>query len=285
MILVDLNQIMISGIHAGIGNHTNVPVEVSMIRHMTLNSLRMWRSKFKGEFGELVLCADDKKSWRRDAFPYYKANRKPARDASELNWPQIFKHIDTVRQELVDVFPYKLILVPTAEGDDVIATLTHRFGTVLNSGEPILILSADKDFIQLHNYGNVKQFDPIRKRWITHNNPEAFLKEHIAAGDRVDGIPNVLSDDDTFVNSGKKSKKMTAGRLEALMTNGPANDEVARNWDRNKMMIDLSCVPETLKQQINNQFDQCIPASGSKMFNYMIANRLSVLSEHIQEFK
>ena len=51
---------MISNMMVQIGNHLNSEVDVAMIRHMVLNSLRANRKKFKSDFGELVICADDK---------------------------------------------------------------------------------------------------------------------------------------------------------------------------------------------------------------------------------
>ena len=84
-ILVDLNQVMIASLMAQLGTHRNAEVDENMIRHMVLNSLRFNRMKFKSEFGELIICADDRSYWRKDVFPYYKASRRKARDESELD--------------------------------------------------------------------------------------------------------------------------------------------------------------------------------------------------------
>ena len=50
-------------------------VEPDLVRHMVLNSLRGYRSRFSDEYGELILCYDDKTNWRRDVFPNYKHSR------------------------------------------------------------------------------------------------------------------------------------------------------------------------------------------------------------------
>ena len=154
MILVDMNQVMIANMMMQIGNHQNAEIDVSMLRHMILNTLRANRKKFTAEFGELVICCDDTNYWRRQMYPYYKANRKKTRDKSEMDWNAIFQALNSIRDELKEFFPYKVIQVETCEADDIIGVITHEEGTELNMGEPILILSGDKDYIQLHKYAN-----------------------------------------------------------------------------------------------------------------------------------
>lgn len=288
MILVDMNQVMISNIMVQIGNHHNVTFEEGLIRHMVLNSIKSYRQKFVREYGELILCFDDKNYWRRDIFPYYKANRKKARESSDLNWNELFRILNLVREELKEVFPYKVIQVERAEADDAIGTLCHKFGTHLNASdtEEILILSADKDYIQLHTYSNVKQYDPIRKRWIRHSNPQDYIMEHIMKGDSGDGVPNMLSADDCFV-MGSRQKPLTQKRIDQyraeLEDGGLTDQEVLRGYERNRSMIDLSMVPSNIQECVMNKYEQ---KSGdrSKMFNYFIEKRLKNLIEDIGDF-
>jgi len=284
MILIDLNQVMISNIMAQIGNHHNAMIDENMVRHMILNSLRSYRTKFKAEYGELVICADDKNYWRKKVYPYYKASRKRDRDKSELDWNGIFSAINNVKAEIKEIFPYKVIQVEHAEADDAIGTLCHKYGQQLNTGEPILILSGDKDYIQLHMYANIKQYDPVRKRWISHNDPCEYLQEHIIRGDSGDGVPNILSPDACLVE-GERQKPVTKKRLNEFMTNdiNSWTEEYQRNWHRNQALIDLSSVPQAIKDQVIEQFDKQ-PNDRSKLLNYFIKNKLRVLMEHITEF-
>jgi len=215
MIILDLNQVMISNLMVSLGNHTNAQLEVNSVRHMVLNAIRAFNQKFSGEFGQIVIACDNTNIWRKKDFPYYKANRKKNIAKSELDWKAIFECLGMIRQELKDFFPYRVIDIESAEADDVIATLVYENGSVLGDGaEKILILSGDKDFIQLHTFANVKQYDPVRKKFITHDNPVRFLKEHIMKGDSSDGIPNILSSDDCFV-TGKRQKPMTSKKMLA----------------------------------------------------------------------
>lgn len=282
MILVDLNQVMIANLMANIGNHHNAAIDENMIRHMVLNSLRMNKVKFGPEFGEMIICADDKNYWRRSFFPYYKASRRKSREESELDWNAIFVSLNKIREELKTVFPYKVIQIDTAEADDIIGTICHNKGTVLNSGDPILILSSDKDYIQLHKYANIKQYDPIRKRWIAHSDPDTYLLEHIIKGDTGDGVPNVLSNDNCFV-VGERQKPITQKRMSELQGT-ITNEQILRNFNRNQTLIDLTKIPASLQAKITEKFDEINPKDRSKLFEYFMENNLRNLMQNIQEF-
>jgi len=284
MILVDLNQVMISNMMAQIGNHKNMPIDENMLRHMILNTLRANRKKFNAEFGELVICCDDKNYWRRTQYPYYKANRKKARSESELDWSAIFTALNKIRDEIKTFFPYLVIQIETAEADDIIGTIVHQEGVDLNNGsEQILILSGDKDYIQLHKYANVKQYDPTRKRWVTHSSPEKYLYEHIIKGDVGDGVPNILSPDNCLV-VGERQRPITKKRLEAWQDINMMEDEVKRNYMRNKSLIDLEQIPQHIKDQVLDIWNSENVNDRSQLLNYFIQNKLRNLMEVISEF-
>jgi 5'-3' exonuclease len=282
-VLVDLSQVMIANLMMQIGNHHNAEVDENMIRHMVLNTLRFNRMKFKEEFGELIICADDKNYWRRQVFPYYKAARRKHREESELDWTAIFTALNKIRQELKDVFPYKVIQIDGAEADDIIGTIAHHEGRELNTGEKFLILSGDKDYIQLHKYANVKQYNPVMKKWVTHSNPEQYLFEHIVKGDAGDGVPNILSPDNAFVMN-IRQKPVTKKRLEEWIDTNRMSSEVKRNYLRNKSLIDLSEIPEHLKNKILEAYSAENTKDRSQLLNYFIKNRLKLLTESLGEF-
>jgi len=280
MILVDFNQVMISNLMMQIGNHTNIPIEEGLFRHMVINSLRSYKQKFGSEYGEIIIACDDKNYWRKQAYPYYKANRKKNREASEINWTMVFETFNKIKNEVRENFPYRVIQVDSAEADDIIATLCNNPDIT----EEVLILSGDKDFIQLHNE-NVKQYDPVRKKWINHDNPSRYLFEHILKGDAGDGVPNVLSNDDVFVNGGRQ-KPLTQKKIDKIYNDGAVIlDSVAdRNYSRNKMLVDLSMIPESIKQLVINKYNEESGKDRSKLFNYFISHKLKLLMENVGEF-
>jgi len=287
MIIVDLNQIMISNLMVQINGRQAVELSEDLVRHMVLNSLRGHNKKFRKEYGEMVIACDSKNVWRREVFPNYKAGRKANREKSDHDWNAIFSMLGNIRNEIRDFLPYKVIELETAEADDIIATLVRR---TLNRIQPnhlkkILILSGDKDFIQLHNEW-VKQYNPVLNKYVGKDeNPTLYIKEHILKGDRSDGIPNVLSDDNVFIE-GRRQKPLSRKKIdswleEVLMT---MTEEEEKNYNRNKKFIDLTCIPLELEDKINNEFDNVEVASRDKILNYFITRKLKTLIEVIDEF-
>lgn len=250
----------------------------------------MYNVKFKEQYGEIVICADDKKYWRRDLFPYYKASRKKAREQSALDWNLIFESLNKIRDELKEFFPYKVIQIEKTEADDVIATICHEFGVYLknDSTEKILILSSDKDFLQLQKFANVEQYSPMQKKFLRESDPERFLRDHILKGDTGDGIPNFLSPDDVFVTEGIRQKSVTEKKLNIWRTQKPedfCDERMLRNYKRNESLIDLSKVPEEYCNKILDAYRQPKFVVGKdKLLNFFIQNRMKMLINHLQEF-
>ena len=289
MILVDLNQVMISNLMMQIGGKKNVAVEEDLVRHMVLNSLRMYLTKFFKKYCELVICCDDKNYWRRELFPYYKIHRKKDRDESGLDWNMIFTVLNGIRDDIREKFPYKVIQIEHAEADDIIGSLCHRFGHLgitNGSAEPILILSSDKDFMQLQKYANVEQYSPMQKKFITCSNPARYMHEHILKGDRGDGVPNFLSDDDVFVN-GKRQKPLATKKIDAWNGMRPedyCDERMLRNYRRNQQLVDLDFIPEDIQNEANEIFDNYKLNERGKIFNYFIEKKMKNMMEVIGDF-
>jgi 5'-3' exonuclease len=282
MILVDYNQVAISNLMEQIGS-SKTPVDESLVRHMILNTIRTYVKRFKVSHGpEIVIACDNKKYWRREIFPHYKAGRKKAREASGHDWSTIFDCLNKIRDELKVNSPYKVLDVDTAEADDIIAVLALKYSAT----QKIMILSSDKDFAQLQKYPNVEQFSPILKKAIKEPFPSAQLKQLIIRGDKSDGIPNILTKDDVFVTGGRQ-KPITEVKIIGWMNQEPkefCNEDMLRNYARNEMLIDLTRIPESLKEAILHTYDEAKGRTKQEFMNYMIANRLKNLLEVIDEF-
>ena len=286
MILIDMNQVCISNLMMQIGSKRQNDVDENLVRHMVLNSLRMYRSRFGDEYGELVLCYDSKKYWRRDYFPNYKSNRKKDREASGLDWNLIFETLNNIRDEIRDNFPYKVIEVEGAEADDCIATIVDYVSKTPTAYEKVLILSGDKDFIQLQKHNFVKQFSPVLKKFVDGQDPHLYIREHILKGDRSDGVPNFLSSDDTFVNE-LRQKPLAKKKISTWVELEPEDfctEEMMRNYQRNKTLIDLECIPVVLKEQILIDYLKPPVGDRSKLLNYFISKRLKNLMNDIGDF-
>ena len=282
MILVDLNQVAISNLMVSINTYNrNQEINEDLLRHMVLNSLRAYKVKFGEKYGELVICCDGRHYWRRDIFPFYKAGRKKDRASSTLDWTLIFETLNKIRDEIKEYFPYIVIDVDRTEADDIIAVLVQNKGPF----EPVLILSGDKDFMQLQKHHNVDQYAPVQKKFLRVNSPEAFLKEQIIRGDRGDGVPNCLSADDVLVK-GERQKSISKKKLSVWLENDPKDfsDQMLRGYRRNEQLIDLEFIPNDLQEEVLYQYKSACSGDRSKLFNYFVKHKLKNLMENIQEF-
>jgi hypothetical protein len=279
MILIDLSQIMVASTMMSMGKDQS-QVDVNMVRHMVLNSLRMYRQKYHNEYGELVLCCDGRHSWRRDHFPQYKAARKTNRDADKRDWTQIFGCLDTIKSELKEFFPYKYIEIDDAEADDIIGFLAKT------EDERIMIISGDKDFIQLQVRDNVDQYSPITKKIVYNANPAKYLKEHILRGDSSDGVPNFLSADNSIVDKIRQTP-ITKKKVELWVDQEPedfCNEEQLRHYHRNMKLIDLQYTPSNIVAQVGMQFNKNPKGKRSDLLNFFIERKLNNLIQDIGEF-
>jgi hypothetical protein len=281
MILLDYSQIALSNIIVQKLNDEN------MIRHMILNSIRMYNKRHRKEYGQMVICADGMNTWRRQYFPEYKGMRRKGKEESTMDWNEIFRIVNLIREEIQENLPYKVLHMEGCEADDIIGALairTQEFG----HGEPVMIVSSDKDFIQLQKYNNVKQFSPIQKKAVTDKNPRTYLFNHVMRGDSGDGIPNVLSKDDTFMSGGKQTP-LRQTRIDDWAANADKlkdymPEDLYRNYQRNKTLIDLNEIPENIQESIINKYDNQKLPMKMKVLNYLIKKRCTNLIECVEEF-
>ena len=171
--------------------------------------------------------------------------------------------------------------VENSEADDLIATIIK-----LQEEDKYLIISGDKDFIQLAHYGNVYQWSPLLKGFIgEQEDPRVFLRTQIIKGDRSDGVPNILSDDDIFVR-GERQKPIRAKQLEewSNVDNIPLGSETKKHYNRNKKLIDLSQIPKTIETNIINTYKNYKVKDRSLLLPYFIGKKLKTLIDKINDF-
>ena len=284
MILLDFSNIIVGSIMVASRIPDEERFSEDFIRHLVLNSVRSYRQKHRDKYGEMVICTDYLSSWRKVAFPFYKAHRKIQRDKQDkekgMDWSALFETIAKITDELKTYFPYKVIQVPHAEGDDIIAVLAKH------SKEPCLIVSSDKDFNQLYKYKKIRQFSPMRGKMLKGIDAEAYLKEHIIRGDKGDGIPNILSADNCIVegNRQKPITKKNVAKWLPLDREDWIDNGMIHGWDRNQELIDFEFIPPTIMLEIMEQYNGQTPPNRSGLLNYFVKHRLKMLIEHIGDF-
>lgn len=259
-------------------------VDENLIRHMILNSIRMYRAKFHRTYGEVVICVDGLKNWRKEVFPQYKHKRRKARKESSIDWNEVYRIINLVLEELKHNFPYSVVQVDEVEADDIIGTLcemTQEFG----KGEPVVIVSKDKDFVQLQKFRNVSQFSPQNKALVVEPNPRKAKLELILKGDQGDGVPNVLSPDNSFTDD-IRQKPLRQTAIDQLIEDQHAlGEEVYRNFLRNKKLIDLDETPTHLKEKIIYTYEnQDNTGNRNKVYPFLVTKGCVRLLEDIQDF-
>ncbi len=301
MIVVDFMGVVLADIMANKDFHKTNVVDEDLIRHVTLNGLLSIKKAHSKKFGEIVISCDYKGNWRKNVFPLYKAKRSIDRDKDKEKWENIFKFIRKIIDELKETFPYKVLEVESCESDDIIAVLAKWSQT--NDLEeslfdvqpkPFLIISKDTDFFQLQKYKNVKQYSKTDKKFLTCENIEEFMFDHIARGDAGDGIPNITSPDDCFV-TGTRQKPITEKKIQTWKDELSTGDiqttfceldveQIRKNYERNKTLIDFEYIPEVLQNEIINKYVSYECNSRSNLLNYFVKNKLRTLLDSIQEF-
>lgn len=283
-ILIDFSQFCISSIFSSMedGFSKKEVLDINIIRHVLLNSIRSNRKKFFNKYGELVICVDSSNPWRNDIFPYYKIRRKRAKKESDIDWSKMFDLMAEIREELSTVFPYKVIKIDRCEADDIIGTICKHHGEL--NDEKVLILSRDKDFKQLLKYDNVNQYDQRDKKFITVDDPNFFLKTMIITGDKDDDIPNVLSPDDVFADSLKRQKPMTEKRKESILLGEYQDDMLEIRTERNRKLIDLSMIPQNYQDEILKEYDEKVVNGRSGLYKFFCEKNMKFLLQDLGDF-
>ena len=297
MILVDYSQVALAAILTFQRELKGSEAEVkNLIRHVTLSTIKSYKKKYGKDYGELVICCDGRKYWRKEFFEFYKGMRKTNRDKSDLDWKLIFDTLSEMRTDLATYFPYRVVHVDRAEADDIIAVMVKYLQEnllvqqgLVEEPQKVLILSSDKDFKQLQLYPNVKQWSPMQKKYITATQKEIIEHkiEHIVKGDTGDGVPNILSKDNVFME-GERQKPMSAKRLQEFFEKGfdaCKNDEERRNWHRNATLVDFQFIPADVSEDIIKAYINIIPNTDKmKIMNYLMENRCRLLLDEIEDF-
>lgn len=293
--LVDFSQIILSSIMGAYKPEDRLDLE--MIRHITLNTIRSNVLKNRIKYPRVILCMDNSKGgyWRKKHAWYYKFKRSEGREKSGWDFETIFDAIATIREELVEFMPYTVMDIQGIEADDHIAVLTKHF---VSLGVPVMITSSDGDFTQLHGEtkpAQVIQWSPIRKEWVKPKNGSARrdLLFKCLKGDKKDGIAAMKSPEDHWTLSSEERKKSPAIRkpeLEAFLSASDEeieemlSEEHLKRYKDNRFLLDFNFIPDDIQSMILTQYKESKPAPKSKMFNYFASRKLEKLIGNLSEF-
>lgn len=275
MIAIDFSGTIIANIMGAIFADPNKHMDENLIRHNVLNSIRKYNVKFRN-YGRIVIACDGNNYWRHEIFPYYKVKRKEARKADNYDWQAIFKYIDKIKKEIKEHLPYPVIEVARAEADDIIAILT-------DNTEKHIIVSRDKDLRQLQKNSTIKQWNPVDDRWEICNDPAGFLLEHIICGDTGDSIPNIFSPENSFA-IGLRQKPATKKKIGEIFESDTLPPELLHRFNLNEQLIDLTKIPNDVKEDIIKEFDSQLNKPKKRLMDYFMVHGLNSHASNIQDF-
>ena len=313
MIIVDWNQCVIAALFGSkiLSYNTQKDstkketIDEDLLRHIVFDMLRSYIVKFQknnSAHTELVIACDGKNSWRKEVFPYYKANRTKSRQESPHDWSAIYGAINKIRDEIQEIGLYTVIHIDHTEADDIISVLSKM---CYEKEEPVVIVSSDRDFLQLQTYFNVAQWSPTKGIWLKEKEPVNYLIEHIIRGDSGDGIPSIFADDDVFVNEEKRSPPVTKKRIDEWVDfvmqkktemdcdKKIVNPTTKARFERNKKIIDLTndklptsiidSVLSVYETESKNNADNYSTVK-SRFLQFLIDNKMKEHIKVIEEF-
>lgn len=316
-LLVDLANTFFRSRHST-GRMSGLDEKIGMALHVTLSSVNAVYRKFDPD--HVVFCLEGR-SWRKDFYEPYKRNRQVARAAMstrEAEEEKVFwETYDNLTEYLSSKTNCSVIRCPTAEGDDIIA----RF-IALHPNDEHVIISTDTDFVQLVS-DNVKQYNGMSDELITidgiFNNkdkpaidkktklpkktpdPAWMLFEKIMRGDSTD---NVFSAYPGVRTKGSKNKVgLTEAYADRYKQGWSWNNLMLQRWkdhegnehrvmddyERNKVLIDLTAQPDNIKQVIDDSIKEQVQIDtrdqiGSKFLRFCGQFQLIKMSEQANQY-
>ena len=290
MILVDYSGSMFAAIYVELNRSKGTTYSKDILRHILITQLRSYNRKFREQYGKMVICLEGGSCWRKDVFPNYKALRAKSRIDSGIDWKKIFEDMNDITSELMEYLPYKFVRVQGLEADDVIALLTLSYNTiaeedVMGNIDPVLIISNDKDYKQLHKLRFVTQYLPQKGTIYKEKDPDFALLDLIVHGDKADGIPNINSDINTFVD-GKRQKPIPNNMMRTLVSSGfqILNEDQRKRFRENEQLISFNKIPNEYYKKVIDEYSKPKTYSKMKLFNYFAQNKLREQIDHITDF-
>ena len=265
----------------------DIDTKVGMAMHITLNSIKKAWQDFNGS--HVVFCLEGR-SWRKDYYEPYKANRKVARDAlteSQAEEDKVFWEIfDEFKDFVTDKTNCTVMQHKQLEADDLIAGWVQA-----HPNDNHVIISTDGDFAQLIA-PNVKQYNGVSNVTITHEGyfddkgkavvdkktkevkpapiPDFMLFEKCMRGDTSDnvfsaypgvrkkGTKNKVGLTEAYADKTTKGYNWNNMMLQRWTDHNGKEHRVLDDYNRNVTLCDLTAQPADIKEIINTTIDDVV---------------------------
>lgn len=297
VILMDFSQIIMAAAFTEFGENAKFPkVTTPMLRHLVLNSMKKNIKDFRKQgYTKMIVCVDNSTSgyWRRDYSHYYKKNRKLDREESQFDWEGLFTALHTIVDELGTNMPYIVMNKDKVEADDHIAVLTR---ILTGLGHPVVIVSSDGDFTQLHKYPGVKQWSPMHKKWVKTKSGDSLMDcvTKVVKGDKKDNVSSIKVRGDFWLTKveGERTPATKAAELEAIAMNYYDHDvlktlmseEQYKRFCENQILIDMDFIDADIVASIEEMYNNYKIPAKSKVYPYFVKSGLSKLTAHVADF-
>lgn len=212
MILIDLSSAFhkcTHGLASGILKETKADfVDLKLYQKefnlSMLNVLCTHINMFREYATEIVICLDEtsgRGNWRKKIYPMYKYARQQFRQSfTKFDYQDAYVLFDNFVKALKASQAktlFKVVDVDHCEADDLILVLASD---AANKGEPVMILSPDKDFIQLQDNPLIRQYSWMTNKILrvddktgdVENGMQEWLLEHVCLGDQADNVPRIV---------------------------------------------------------------------------------------------
>lgn len=256
-------------------------IKVGMALHIMFNSIKKAWNDFNGN--HVVFCLEGR-SWRKDVYKPYKRNRQETRDAmtqKEQEEDKLFwETFDKFKQFITDKTNCTVLHNPILEADDLIAGFIQS-----HPSDRHIIISTDSDFYQLIA-PNVVQYNGVMETTTTHEgifdkknkilidkktkepipalNPDWLLFEKCMRGDsgdnvfsaypgvRTKGTKNKVGLLEAFEDRSKQGYNWNNLMLQRWVDHNGQEHRVKDDYERNRILIDLSAQPMEIRKEISN---------------------------------
>lgn len=286
--------------------------KIGMALHITFNSIKKVWQDFKGS--HVVFCLEGR-SWRKDVYKLYKANRAETRAAmtvKEMEEDKLFwETFDKFKDFVTEKTNCTVLQHPNLEADDLVAGWIET-----HPDDDHIIISTDSDFHQLIA-PNVKQYNGVMETLTTYEgifdkkgkrvkdpktgkdkeipNPEWILFEKCMRGDSTDNIfsayPKVRKNklEEAFNDRKNKGYAWNNMMLQRWIDHEGQEHRVLDVYERNKKLIDLKCQPDNIKKIIyetihTNKISKSVDQVGIRLLKFCQLYDMKRMIESIQSY-